>query len=234
MSPSSFNVPPARFASPFGRADRAVEKALDPVQECRVAERPADRLGGAQSEKRFGFGASRRGLDEIRESPDPIQKRRNRDQPVILARQMRPQARPPPILGTADEPGADWVQADVAGCGGKMRFVQGHRSEARLEQMSGLARAGIDEARVAPMRLAERAGESVGMRRHEDQMHVVGHQTIGPAGNPGLAASFRQQVAVQRVIVIAEEDALAPVSPLRDVVRNAGNHDAGEAGHVRS
>jgi len=33
------------------------------------------------------------------------------------------------------------------------------------------------------------------------------------------------------VIVLAEEDGLAPIAPLGDVVRNAWNRDASESGH---
>ena len=42
------------------------------------------------------------------------------------------------------------------------------------------------------------------------------------------------QVAIDLMVAILEEDGLAPVAPLRDMVRATGNDDAGQAGHGRS
>jgi hypothetical protein len=43
-----------------------------------------------------------------------------------------------------------------------------------------------------------------------------------------------KQLAVERVIGVAEERARATVAALGDVMRQAGNDDAGETGHTRS
>ena len=40
-----------------------------------------------------------------------------------------------------------------------------------------------------------------------------------------------QQIAIERVVVVAEEGARAAVAALGDVVRMTGNDDAGETGH---
>jgi hypothetical protein len=42
---------------------------------------------------------------------------------------------------------------------------------------------------------------------------------------------FRQEIAVELVIVIAEESACAPVAALRDKMGKAGDDEAGEASH---
>ena len=42
-----------------------------------------------------------------------------------------------------------------------------------------------------------------------------------------------EQIAVERVVGVAEEGARAAVAALGDVVRQAGNDDAGETGHAR-
>jgi hypothetical protein len=34
------------------------------------------------------------------------------------------------------------------------------------------------------------------------------------------------------IVIVAEEDALAPIAALREMVGKAGNNEAGEAGHV--
>ena len=48
-----------------------------------------------------------------------------------------------------------------------------------------------------------------------------------------LAAVLRQEIAVERMILLAEEGARAAVAALGDMVRNTGDDDAGEAGHAK-
>jgi len=45
-----------------------------------------------------------------------------------------------------------------------------------------------------------------------------------------LAALARKQVAIELVVVVGEEHPLAPIPPLRDVMRQSGNNEAGDAG----
>ena len=61
---------------------------------------------------------------------------------------------------------------------------------------------------------------------------MVGHQAISPHRDARLAAALSQQIAVERVVGIAEEPARAAVAALRGVVRQAGDDDAGETGHA--
>ena len=63
-------------------------------------------------------------------------------------------------------------------------------------------------------------------------MHVVGHQAPRPHRDIGGAAVFGEQIAVERIIVVAEEGPRTAVATLGDVVRMTGDDDAGEAGHA--
>jgi hypothetical protein len=56
-------------------------------------------------------------------------------------------------------------------------------------------------------------------------------QAIGPDLHLSLAGALAQQVAIDRIVAIREEDRLAAVAALRDAMRQAGDHDAGETGH---
>ena len=49
-----------------------------------------------------------------------------------------------------------------------------------------------------------------------------------------LAAGSREQVAVELVVGGLEEDGLAPIATLRDMMRQAGNDDAGNASNASS
>ena len=84
------------------------------------------------------------------------------------------------------------------------------------------------------MRLAERPRERLLAVRHENEMNVVRHQTIGPASDAVLAALASQKVAIELVVVIAEEHSLAPVAALREVMGKSGDDEASDTSHGRA
>jgi hypothetical protein len=65
----------------------------------------------------------------------------------------------------------------------------------------------------------------------EDQMDVVGHETVRPHLDTGLAGLLGEHVAVDVLIPILKEDRLTPIAPRREVVRYLRNDDASETGH---
>ena len=62
-------------------------------------------------------------------------------------------------------------------------------------------------------------------------MNVVGHQAIGPAGDPIGSAALGEQVAIESVIARFGEQRLSTIAPLRHMMGQAGNGDAGKARH---
>lgn len=82
------------------------------------------------------------------------------------------------------------------------------------------------------MHRSERPAQAVGVGRYQDEMHVIGHQAPIPHGDVRRAAMLGEQVAIERVIGVGEEGARAAVAALGDVMRQAGNDDAGKAGHA--
>ena len=62
---------------------------------------------------------------------------------------------------------------------------------------------------------------------------MVGHEAIGPAGNAVGAAALGEQVAVKRIVTFFDEQFLAPVAALGDVMGKTGSNDAGDARHER-
>jgi len=100
--------------------------------------------------------------------------------------------------------------------------------------MAGPAVAGVDEAGVAAVRVGEGAPQAMLVRGDGDQVHVVGHQAIGPDLTAGAARGFGEEVTVERVVGVFEERLLAAVAALRDVIGNAGNDDAREPGQGAS
>jgi hypothetical protein len=90
----------------------------------------------------------------------------------------------------------------------------------------------MNDAGMATMHGGQRPPQPVRVERHQHEMHMVGHQAPGPHLDVGLAAVLRQEIAVERIILPAEEGARAAVAALRDMVRDTGDDDAGETTHV--
>lgn len=57
---------------------------------------------------------------------------------------------------------------------------------------------------------------------------MVGHQAVGPYLDAYPPRRVSKKIEVERIVAILKEGALAPVAPLRDVVWNAGQGEAGE------
>ena len=97
--------------------------------------------------------------------------------------------------------------------------------------MPRLARPCIDEARVEPVRPGQRQREPGAVVGRQDQVRVVGHQAIGPAGDAGPTARLGEPVLIETKILQLEEYPLASIAALGDVMRQAGDDNAGDAGH---
>lgn len=63
-------------------------------------------------------------------------------------------------------------------------------------------------------------------------MNVVGHQAIGPDLDRGFAATFGQNVAMERIVGRFEEDLLAAIAGLGHVMRKSWSDDAAKAQDV--
>jgi hypothetical protein len=63
---------------------------------------------------------------------------------------------------------------------------------------------------------------------------VVRHKAPGPYRDFGGAAVLGEQVAVKRVVDVAEKGARAAIAALSDMVRMTGDDDTGETGHAAS
>ena len=64
------------------------------------------------------------------------------------------------------------------------------------------------------------------------KVDVIGHLAIGPDLDADLAAGFGGPVAIEGVVVVAEEDPLAPVASLSHVMRDAWKDNSRDTGHA--
>ncbi len=64
---------------------------------------------------------------------------------------------------------------------------------------------------------------------HLEDRCVASHSDL----HAGRGAMFGEQVAIERIVRVAEEGLGAAIATLRHVVRDSGKDGAGEAGHCR-
>ena len=88
--------------------------------------------------------------------------------------------------------------------------------------MSGRAQAGIDVAGVMPVHITECPPQTIFVRWHRDDVHMIGHQAVGPNLGMGLLGSLREQIEIERIVAVLKECASTPIATLGYVVRNAG------------
>ena len=82
------------------------------------------------------------------------------------------------------------------------------------------------------MRLAYCPPEPCFIAWHGNQVNVIGHQTVGPDVHSGANGLLGKQVAIDLLIAVLEEDRLATIAALRNVMRQARNNDAAQACHA--
>ena len=111
-------------------------------------------------------------------------------------------------------------------------FVHGARAEAPLPEKPRPALAGIDMARIAAMGFADRVREAFRAGGFQDEVDMVGHEAPGPASHVVCCAGGRHQIPIERIVPVFEESLLAPVAPLRHMMRKSGQNDPGLASHT--
>ncbi len=80
--------------------------------------------------------------------------------------------------------------------------------------MAGRAGVRVDERGEAPMRLPHRPRKGVRVGGGQDEMNVVGHEAIGPAGDAAGATALGEQVAIEGIIARLSEQRLPTIAPL--------------------
>jgi hypothetical protein len=88
------------------------------------------------------------------------------------------------------------------------------------------ASSGIDEIGVAPMRLSDSQPQTIRSHRGHDKVNMIGHETVRPNVDSGLARLLSEQIPVNLLIPVLKKDRLPTITALRNVMGKAGNHRA--------
>jgi hypothetical protein len=113
-----------------------------------------------------------------------------------------------------------------------MVLVESGGIVAALPQVSAATVEAVDVLGEFPVSPADRGGERPFALRCENQVDVVGHQTVAEDGDVVARAFGVEEFEVAAAVIGREEDVEAVVAAVRNVVRHAGNDDAGDAGHA--
>jgi len=73
-------------------------------------------------------------------------------------------------------------------------------------------------AGVVGVRGPKCVGHRIGAFRDGDEVNVVGHEAIGEDAEVGVRVKLAEEVEVEGVVAVVEEDLLAAVAALGDVV----------------
>jgi len=80
------------------------------------------------------------------------------------------------------------------------------------------------------VRSSDHQGEGVALARHGQQVHPVGHQTVGPDLQALALAGLAEPLLVDPPALTPEEGFLLPVFTVGDVVRQSRDNDASQTG----
>jgi hypothetical protein len=116
------------------------------------------------------------------------------------SRELRPSARPWPVLGTAHQPRDHRIESDVTDRRQRLRLVHHHRPKATLEQMARPPEASVDGSGVAPVRFGKRRPQPVRVRRRHAKWASL-------AGGRGWASGNRPRLLCRRAASPRRPDA---------------------------
>lgn len=149
----------------------------------------------------------------------------------VAAGQVGRCARPVVSSGAVDEAGADRIEVDVGESFDQVRLSDRARVEPVLPQMPAAPAEAVGAQGKAVVGLADGLGHRIVAGRDGDEVDVVGHQAPAEHVESVLAALEAKRVEVEEPIGVGEENGLAVVAALGDVVRYADRHHPRLPGH---
>src|SRR5580658_5673560 len=102
---------------------------------------------------------------------------------------------------------------------------------ARLPQVPASMTACIEVLRISPVNSSEEHGKRVYLFRHHDQVHVIGHQTVGQYSHFRVSGVVANQSEVHLVIGRREEHPFSVRASLGHVIREPRQDASGISWH---
>lgn len=147
---------------------------------------------------------------------------------------MRSGAGPRVVDRLRNQPCLHRVAFDVPHGGQQMGLIEGDASKAALPEVPAPALPEVHPPRVAPVSLPQAPRQALRGPRDEDQVDMVRHEAVRPTLEPKPFALGFELMEIGPVISLSEEDGLATVAALGDMVRQAWDRHACKSGHLGS
>ncbi len=107
-----------------------------------------------------------------------------------------------------------------------MIFIQRTRRKAALKQVAARIGAFVNMQRVAPVRFADGASQAVRRRRHDQQVNMIGHQTIADYLHAAALGLRAHQIQLEPSIIIIKKHRLRTHTALRHMMQITRQNDA--------
>ena len=78
--------------------------------------------------------------------------------------------------------------------------------------MAGDAQSGVNVAGIMPVHITEGPAQPILISRHYYNVHMVGHQTIGPNLNMRPFSGLGEQIEIERLVAVLKKCPLPPNS----------------------
>jgi hypothetical protein len=153
---------------------------------------------------------------------------------IVAKSYERPRARPRPVHRPLAQARADRIHRDVPDRRHQMIFVHRNATESALPEMPGPTLPGVHMAGVSTMQRGERSPQPVVVRRHQDQVNMVGHKNERPDFDVRGPAMGGKKRAIQFVIAVVEECLLSAIAALGNMVRSAGKNRSRKTRHCHA
>ncbi len=138
---------------------------------------------------------------------------------------------PGPILCIGNNPRTYGIEFDVANRGPEMCRVKRARVESPLPQTPAQLLRPVDVLSVAEVDRLEGAGQRLGSLGHDDEMDMIAHQAVGLDSQPMLLGVLAEQLQIAEPIKITEEDILAAITTLSNMVCTTWYDHPGHSWH---
>lgn len=127
-------------------------------------------------------------------------------------------ARPGILPSLLDHSSANGIAFDITQRPIAMDLVHGAREEPISPKMARSAVMVVDVLRVPLVRSPDRELETPSLSRHPNEVHVIGHQAVRFDPEFVLLAIVRKDIEVETPVIFGEEDRLAVVATVGDMV----------------
>ena len=166
------------FAAAASRLEGGVGEVFESVEKVGIADGATDAFGAAKRGKRHLFFCGGEEGGEIGKAS--ANRCCGRDAVILNQSKLCRDTRPSPIGSPFDKASAHRIEGDVAERRRQMFFIHGDTIEAALPEMAGPAQPCMDMAGIGAMNARQCAANTVGIRRNEDEVNMVGHQHPAP------------------------------------------------------